>query len=176
MPSETYKAIQLNPNYAQAYNSRGVVYCDKGEVDRAIADFNRRYNSIQIMPMPITIAGVAYEIKEEYDRAIENYTKAIQLNPNYADAYYNRGVAYEVKGEVDCAVEDYNKAIQLNPSYADAYKNRGEAWLHLGARKKTRLDRTAARNMETNMSASFENVLAANPPEQISPVSISPQA
>ena len=117
----------------QAYNSRGAVYCNNGEVDRAIEDFNR----------------------------------AIQLKSDYADAYYNRGVAYEVKGEVDRAVEDYTKTIQLNPNY-------GEALLHLGAHKKTRLDRTTASDMETNMSESFENVLAANPPKRISAMSVSP--
>ena len=35
------KAIALNPNYALAYNNRGVAYSNKGEVNRAIADYRK---------------------------------------------------------------------------------------------------------------------------------------
>ena len=33
-------AIELNPNYADAYNNRGVAYEGKGEFDRAIVDYD----------------------------------------------------------------------------------------------------------------------------------------
>ena len=38
------KAIDLNPNYADAYNNRGGVYHDKGEHARAIVDFDAVIN------------------------------------------------------------------------------------------------------------------------------------
>ena len=34
------KAINLKPNYANAYNNRGVAYYGKGDYEKAIADFN----------------------------------------------------------------------------------------------------------------------------------------
>ena len=34
------KAIELNPELAEAYNNRGVAYCIKGDYDRAIVDYN----------------------------------------------------------------------------------------------------------------------------------------
>ena len=51
------KTIELKPNYADAYYNRGVVRYKKGDFDRAIEDYDKQYNSIPIMPMPITIAG-----------------------------------------------------------------------------------------------------------------------
>jgi len=33
-------AIQLDPNYAQAFNFRGLAYEDKGDIDRAIGDYS----------------------------------------------------------------------------------------------------------------------------------------
>jgi tetratricopeptide (TPR) repeat protein len=33
------QAIQLNPKYAKAFNNRGFAYNNKGEYDRAIADY-----------------------------------------------------------------------------------------------------------------------------------------
>ena len=36
------KAIELNPNYVEAYNNRGVAYDKQGEFDRAIEDLTKR--------------------------------------------------------------------------------------------------------------------------------------
>jgi lipoprotein NlpI len=34
-------ALRLNPHYAHAYNNRGIVFLEMGDVDRAIEDFNK---------------------------------------------------------------------------------------------------------------------------------------
>src|SRR5262245_51729587 len=41
------KAIQLKPDYADAYNNRGEAYLDKGDKERAFADFDK---AIQLKP------------------------------------------------------------------------------------------------------------------------------
>jgi lipoprotein NlpI len=33
------QALKINPNYAEAYNNRGIVYRNKGDYNKAIADF-----------------------------------------------------------------------------------------------------------------------------------------
>jgi len=33
------KAIEIDPNYANAYNNRGSIYSDKGRHDQAISDY-----------------------------------------------------------------------------------------------------------------------------------------
>ena len=35
------KAIEIDPHYDNAYNTRGVAYSEKGMYDRAIADFDK---------------------------------------------------------------------------------------------------------------------------------------
>ncbi len=41
-PIENYtKRIELKPNDADAYNNRGIAYKNKGDYDRAIADFQK---------------------------------------------------------------------------------------------------------------------------------------
>ena len=41
------RAIELNPNHADAYNGRGIAYRQIGKLTRAIADFDR---SIELNP------------------------------------------------------------------------------------------------------------------------------
>jgi len=38
--AEYDEAIRLNPQYAEAYNDRGIAYCNLGEHQRAIEDLN----------------------------------------------------------------------------------------------------------------------------------------
>ena len=122
------KAIELNPNYAEAYSNRGLVYAKKGDYDRAIEDLNKAIELDPNYAEAYNNRGIAFEGEGDYDRAIANYTKAIQLNPDYAVAYNNRGIAYDRKGEHDLAIEDYSEAIKLKPNYANAYNNRGNAY------------------------------------------------
>jgi tetratricopeptide (TPR) repeat protein len=126
------KAIQLNPQYAGAYNNRGVVYSKSGNHQQALNDFNK---AIQLNPqdaMAYYNRGLAYDGLGNHQQAINDFNKAIQLNPQYAEAYNNRGFAYGRLGNHQQALNDCNKAIQLNPQYAMAYFNRGLAYHGLG--------------------------------------------
>jgi tetratricopeptide (TPR) repeat protein len=93
------KAIQLNPNLAEAYYNRGVAYDDKGQYNEAIKDFDE---AIRINPNLVEAycnRGVAYYAKGQYNEAIKDFDEAIRINPNLAEAYYNRGNAYTYKGQ-----------------------------------------------------------------------------
>ncbi len=122
------KAIELNPQNADAFNNRGVVYRNKGDKDRAIQDYDK---AIELNPQHAEVfynRGVTYSDKGDKDRAIQDYDKAIELNPQHAEAFNNRGVAYSDKGDKDRAIQDYAKAIELNPQNAKAFNNCGNAY------------------------------------------------
>lgn len=82
------KAIQLDPNLAQAYGNRGLAHGRKGEYDRSIEDCSK---AIALNPDDPSAAyinrSLAYSCKGEYDRAIEDCNKAIALDPNNALAH-----------------------------------------------------------------------------------------
>lgn len=74
------------PRDAEAYYNRGNAYDDKGEYDRAIADYNK---AIEINPRDdkaYNNRGSAYYYKGEYNRAWEDVHKAqglgCQVPPN----------------------------------------------------------------------------------------------
>ncbi len=106
-------AIALNPNFADAYNSRGIAYADGGEYDKAIEDYNRAIALEKNYAQAYNNRGITYGRKGQYDRAIEDYNRAIALNQNYADAYNYRGFAYYRKGIIEGAISDFQKACDL---------------------------------------------------------------
>jgi len=123
------KAIELKPDYAEAYNNRGVAYGEKDDFDKAIQNYDK---AIELKPdyaKAYNNRGVAYVEKRDFDKAIQNYDKAIELKPDYAEAYYNRGNVYSRKDDFDKAIQNYDKAIELNPRLAEAYYSRGIAYV-----------------------------------------------
>ena len=104
-----------------------MVYCDKGEIDRAIADFN---TAVELRPELGRIRnkrGVAYYKKGAIDRAIEDYNTAIELRPDLAEAYTNRGVAWLHLKEWEKAKADLTTARDMGAdiiaSFQNGYKN-----------------------------------------------------
>ena len=126
------EAIKLDPNYAPAYNNRGMVYADLKRYLDAIADFNK---SIELKNPTLHFAynnrGMAYTNIQNYEQAISDYNRAIEINPNFEKAYNNRGVVYFYLKDYQKAISNYEKAIEINPNFAFPYNNRGNVYREL---------------------------------------------
>ncbi|MDP8227814.1 MAG: tetratricopeptide repeat protein [Candidatus Electryoneaceae bacterium] len=76
-------AIRLNPQYADAYNNRGIAYYAKGAYDRAIQDYDE---AIRLNPQYADAyhnRGIAYEKKGDHRRARQDFLRAKELgSPN----------------------------------------------------------------------------------------------
>ncbi len=122
-------AIRLKPDYADAYNNRGLAYDNLGQHQRAIEDYNQAISLKPDFAAAFNNRGLAYDNLGQHQRAIEDYNEAMRLQPNNAITYNNRGRAYHDLGQHQRAIEDYNEAIRLKPDDADAYNSRGIAYL-----------------------------------------------
>ena len=122
------KAIEIDPQYAKAYNGLGATYYYKKMYDEAIAAYQK---AIEINPQYVvayTNLGNAYYTKKMYDEAISAYKNAIETNPQYATAHSNLGGAYYKKGMYDEAIAAYTKAVEINPQYTVAHNGLGNAY------------------------------------------------
>jgi tetratricopeptide (TPR) repeat protein len=104
--------------------NRGIEKAKDGDLDGALADFNR---AIELNPKDD--AGYynraqAKWLKNDTAGAIADYTKAIDLGSTNPAAYNNRGNARAENKDRDGAIADYTRAIELKPDYAGAYYNR----------------------------------------------------
>jgi tetratricopeptide (TPR) repeat protein len=126
------KAIELNPQFVEAYNNRGVAYGKLGSHQQAFDDFNKAIELNPINSMGYFNRGTAYGELGNPQQAINDFNKAIELNPRFVEAYNNRGAAYGKLGNYQQAITDHNKALELNPTSAEAYNNRGRDYGALG--------------------------------------------
>src|SRR5215218_1183434 len=85
--SGTYNGRTL----ALAYSNRGVEWKAKGDLAKAIADFDEAIKADPEQPAAYNNRGIAYAAAADYDKAIADYDKGVEINPKYASALNNRG-------------------------------------------------------------------------------------
>lgn len=105
-------AIELKPNYAEAYNDRGFAYYLKGNPDykRAIADYSRAIELRPDYPKAYNNRGVAY-MAGGYGAAksVPDFDRAIELKPDFRYAYINRANA-RLLSHPKLALQDFHRA------------------------------------------------------------------
>jgi len=124
------KAIELKPDYADAYYERGLKN-DLGN-DRAAAmrDYNK---AIELNPRFLDAyrtRAVLYLLDGKGASAITDYTKIIELKSD-GESYYMRGNSYLEIGQDAKAIIDLTKSIKLDPTYYWSYMQRAKAYRNL---------------------------------------------
>ena len=112
------KAIQINPNYAEAYFWRGDAKEQLKDYKGAIEDYTK---AIEIKPNDADLyayRGFAKSQLEDYKGAIDDYTKAIEIDPLDESNYSMRALIKENMGDLQGACSDWRKAADLGDSYA----------------------------------------------------------
>jgi len=125
---------------ATTFFNRGVSHNNKGDYDRAVADYDQ---AIELNPVEASYysnRGISLSSKGEHDRAIADFSQAIKLAPNGAQYYTLRGIAYQKRAlaspqdyrdDLERANADYSTAIAL-PALPDAIKAQEIARQNLG--------------------------------------------
>jgi len=127
-------------NLAVAFTNRALGYKRKGQLDKAIADYDEAIRLKPDLVVAFNNRGNAHYFRGRLDRAIEDFDAAIRFNPDFAEAFANRGNVYRKKGQLDRAIEDYNKAIKIEPDNAQAFADRGLAYEKKGQQTKALID------------------------------------
>ena len=121
------KAIELKPDFVEAYNNRGGVFQKLGKHDQAIVELGK---AIGLEPDSAELhykRGCTKGSFNQFKSAIVDFDKSINLNPNYAEAYCCRGLMKSGLGEYKSAIDDFDKSIELelNPDFIDIYYIKG---------------------------------------------------
>ena len=134
-------ALSVTSNNDFAHNNLGFLYLQRGELDKAISDFEMalkirssnsqtRYN-LGTALVHMNLAN-ALARKGRPEEAIVHYEEAVRLRPDYGDAYYNFGSVLFQQGRIDDAIAQWQKALAIQPNDAAAHTSLGNAFLQKG--------------------------------------------
>lgn len=128
------KAIQLNANYSEAYDNRGVTYYAAKNYSAAIKDFDRAIQLNQNSAQIYIHRANCYR-QSDKDKALADFNKAIELAPKNSNVYLSRGNFYkQTLEDYPRAVEDFTRAIELetrDDMIALHYSSRGDCYRKL---------------------------------------------
>jgi tetratricopeptide (TPR) repeat protein len=99
-----------------AHNNRGIAWSDKGNAERALADYNR---ALAIDPGNLRAQvnrGHLLLKQDKFDRALADYEAVIQRDRKFVQAYVGRAAVWMQKEDFRRAVADYETVLRLDPN------------------------------------------------------------
>ncbi len=109
------QAIEIDPEYEEAYFSRAYVLYDLGEYERALEDYNRAVELDPDDAINFFNRAVLHEDLGNPQLAVEDYSASIRLDPTDPDGYNNRGVLLATLDKPEEGLADLNEAVRLSP-------------------------------------------------------------
>jgi len=117
---EFKKAIELQPNYADAYHNLANIYLQKEEFKKAIENYHK---AVEINPglwqSYSNLSGIYFQ-QENYLEAEKQINLAIKANPNVSMNYYNLAVTHYKLEKPNEVIPLLNKALDLDPENQQA--------------------------------------------------------
>ncbi len=114
------KAIQLKPDFAEAYIKIGAI-CERiGEQEKAIESYKNALKT-RSFPEAHYSLGLIYERIGKIENAIESYKNYISTKPDYAHRGYSRlSILYRTSGRFKEAMDSAQKVLEKFPDDIDA--------------------------------------------------------
>src|SRR4028118_1224247 len=112
--SEFKRAIELNPNYAEAHSHYGMCLSLLGRQEEALAEVKRAQ---MLEPLSLRFnrnMGRVFYYMRRYDEAAAQYRKTLELDSNDSLTHEMLGNVLEQKGDYDGAVAEWRTAMVLS--------------------------------------------------------------
>ena len=122
-------ALSVAPDNFVARVNFGLVLDEKGQVDAAIAQYEKAERIQPGYAEEHNNLGNALCRAGRVPEAIAQYEKALELVPGLPQVHNNLGTALAQSGQLTEAITHFRKAIELTPNFAGAHGNLGYALL-----------------------------------------------
>lgn len=126
------RAIELNPNDASSYNTRGEVLLWSGKVDDAIESLETAYRfDPYLSPGLFMFLGISYYLKEQYDKAINMLEEGLNRKPDWVGNHIILAAVYAQSGRLIDAEREAQEVLRLDPffeidSYGSVFQNHND--------------------------------------------------
>lgn len=115
------QAIEANPNNAEAYRMRGILYLQEEKYQEALADL--KVVTEQLAPGDLTSLQAYAETFAklgEFDEAVKTIDKIIRSNPKSPIGFLLRARLKAMNGDGDGAIADLDEVVKLTPQSVPA--------------------------------------------------------
>src|SRR5437764_10147719 len=110
---EFKRAIELNPNYPEAYHWYGIYLLWSGRTAEGLAQI-RRAQELDPLSLPINMTlGWLLCDAQRTDEGIEQLRKTLEMDPAFIIAHHRLALCYERKGSYDAAIAESQKVFDL---------------------------------------------------------------
>ncbi len=125
------KLIKSEPQNASTYTTRGFIFMQTHDFDKARADFDK---AIAINPNAVTYSNRAamWIAMNDLKRAVDDYDRAVLLDRGASPVRLERAKALCHLGRFDLARDDLNAVLAESPLNAEAFAWRGGTWEQKG--------------------------------------------
>ena len=137
-----HEALRLKPDFAEAYNSLGLVLKEQGRRTEALRNFQE---ALRLKPNYVEAhanMGLALKDDGQLAEAMTHYREALRMNPNCAERTTTWRCLPRL-GDFDSAVVHFQETLRLNPNLGSAYHNLASC----GRYRFSDADVNAARNL-----------------------------
>ncbi|MDY0363008.1 MAG: tetratricopeptide repeat protein [Desulforegulaceae bacterium] len=130
------RAIELKPDYGEAYSKKGAVLEKLGNNEESIFYIKK---AIELKPDYIEnykLMGFIYNSRNQPDKAISYLETVLKKYPDYIEARMNLGNSYILKNDYNQALIQFLRVIETDPEYYMAYNNIGDVLMRMGQKEK----------------------------------------
>ncbi|MEK7832819.1 MAG: protein kinase, partial [Acidobacteriota bacterium] len=112
--AEFKRAIELSPNFANAYDGYGFYLKAVGQYEAAEAAC-KRAQELEPLSLFMTLSlGWVYYFARRWDEALAQSRKVLEMDPNFGFAYWHRGVVFIQQQNFTEAINAFRKALNLS--------------------------------------------------------------
>jgi eukaryotic-like serine/threonine-protein kinase len=129
------KAVELDPNFAQAYGGLATIYYNLGESDLARESATKAYqlrDRVTEAERESIDARYYSYVTGDLEKSEEVYALQVRNYPGSAGAYNHLAINDLDLGRNEQAAESFRKALQLDPTRASTYGNLAIVLMELG--------------------------------------------
>lgn len=174
------KALEVNPEFLDAYINRGLVKNELQDFSGSLEDYNRAIELDSKCALAFNNRGYTKYKMQDFKGALEDYNKAILLNPkfkmaldnkaklflevcleddkDFSEKYYLSLGIFDINaGNMPEAIRNLDEVLKYNPNSDLTYFYKGIAYHSLGQKDKAYENYTKAIEINKNMIDAYFN-------------------
>ncbi|MEK7831048.1 MAG: tetratricopeptide repeat protein, partial [Acidobacteriota bacterium] len=128
------RALELNPNFAQAHQYRGICLTHRGQIEAGTEEIKQAQRLDPLTPSTSLSLVLNYYAARRYEEAIAQCRKILDMKSDFYMAHSMLGLVYEQQGKWDEAIAEFNEARRMDPQQPFTLGYLGHAYSLAGRR------------------------------------------